>query len=64
MAIFNFTALNANGEQQDGTREAGSKDELKKSLSVEGLQMLTAEEEEAGGGATFLTPSVKKQDII
>ena len=63
MAIFNFTALSANGDQQEGSREATNKDELKQSLAVEGMQMLSAEEE-ASNGISFLTPSVKKKDLV
>lgn len=63
MAVFTFTARSANGDAQEGTREAGSQEELRKSLAHDGMQLISCDKQQ-GDAINFLTPRVKKRDLI
>jgi type IV pilus assembly protein PilC len=62
MPSFQFTAIDASGEQLDDTRESASKEDLKQTLVAEGLQVLDISLDLPS--VHLFTPQVKKKDLL
>jgi type IV pilus assembly protein PilC len=62
MPSFQFTAVDATGEQHEDVRDAESKEDLKQALAAEGLQVLTVSLDLPS--VNILTPRVKQKDLL